>query len=114
MRETNGAATPAFDVEVETIKLTRWLLLPAAKQLREYRFIPYEIPASSPGSIAEQRTALAAYTVCACRAANDAVAVRCWRGPGPERGPARGAGCETEGRDVAARGAARPHGEGAE
>jgi hypothetical protein len=42
VRETNGAATLAFDVEVETIELTRWLLLPEAKQFREYRLIRYE------------------------------------------------------------------------
>jgi hypothetical protein len=42
VREGNGTATLSFDVEVETIELTRWLLLPAASQFREYRVIRYE------------------------------------------------------------------------
>jgi len=42
VREGNGAATLSFDVEVETIELTRWLLLPEATQFREYRLIRYE------------------------------------------------------------------------
>jgi len=42
VREGNGAATLSFDVEVETVELTRWLLLPEGKQFREYRLIQYE------------------------------------------------------------------------
>ena len=42
VRENNGAATLSFDVEVETVELTRWLLLPEATQFREYRLIRYE------------------------------------------------------------------------
>ena len=42
VREGNGAATLSFDVEVETVELTRWLLLPEATQFREYRLIRYE------------------------------------------------------------------------
>src|SRR4029079_7944714 len=42
VREGNGAATLSFDVEVETVELTRWLLLREATQFREYRVIRYE------------------------------------------------------------------------
>jgi len=42
VREGSGTATLAFDVEVETVELTRWLLLPAATQFRDYRMIRYE------------------------------------------------------------------------
>jgi predicted acylesterase/phospholipase RssA len=42
VREGNGAATLSFDVEVETVELTRWLLLPEATEFREYRLIRYE------------------------------------------------------------------------
>ena len=42
VREGNGAATLSFDVEVETVELTRWLLLPEATQFREYRLVRYE------------------------------------------------------------------------
>lgn len=42
VREGNGTATLGFDVEVETVELTRWLLLPEGKQFRDYRLIRYE------------------------------------------------------------------------
>ena len=42
IREGNGSATLAFEVEVETVELTRWLLLPHGRQFREYRLIRYE------------------------------------------------------------------------
>ena len=42
VREGNGVATLAFDVEVETVELTRWLLLPEGKRFRDYRLIRYE------------------------------------------------------------------------
>jgi len=42
VREANGTATLAFDVEVETVELTRWLLLPEGRQFREYRLVRYE------------------------------------------------------------------------
>ncbi|HEY4733667.1 MAG TPA: patatin-like phospholipase family protein [Gemmatimonadaceae bacterium] len=42
VQEGSGTATLAFDVEVETVELTRWLLLPTAKQFRDYRLIRYE------------------------------------------------------------------------
>jgi hypothetical protein len=42
VREGNGAVTLGFEVEVETVELTRWLLLPEGRQFREYRLIRYE------------------------------------------------------------------------
>jgi hypothetical protein len=42
IREGNGVATLAFDVEVETVELIRWLLLPEGKQFHDYRLIRYE------------------------------------------------------------------------
>ena len=41
IREGNGSATLSFAVEVETVELTRWLLLPQGRRLREYRLVRY-------------------------------------------------------------------------
>lgn len=43
VREASGSATLAFDVEVETVELNRWLLLPEGKEFRDYRLIRYEM-----------------------------------------------------------------------
>ena len=42
VREGNGVVTLAFEVEVETVELTRWLMLPEGRQFRDYRLIRYE------------------------------------------------------------------------
>lgn len=42
VREANGSATLSFEVEVETVELTRWLLLPKGRQFREYRLIRFQ------------------------------------------------------------------------
>ena len=42
VRESNGAATLSFEVEVETVELTRWLLLPRGRQFKEYRLIRFQ------------------------------------------------------------------------
>ena len=42
VRERNGAATLAFDVEAETVELSRWLLLPEAREYKDYQLIRYE------------------------------------------------------------------------
>lgn len=41
LRDGIGSTTLAFDVEVETIELTRWLLLPEGKEYRSYQLIRY-------------------------------------------------------------------------
>src|SRR5262249_44048543 len=41
-RGGNGSATLAFDVEVETIELTRWLLMPEGKEYRSWQLIRYK------------------------------------------------------------------------
>ena len=43
VRAGKGIATLEFDVEVETVELTRWILLPEGKNFRDYRLIRYEI-----------------------------------------------------------------------
>lgn len=43
VREANGSATLAFTVEVETVELTRWFLLPKGREFREYRLVRYPI-----------------------------------------------------------------------
>lgn len=43
VRERSGVATLAFDVEVETVELNRWLLLPEGTEFRDYRLIRYEM-----------------------------------------------------------------------
>jgi len=42
LRDGVGSTTLAFDVEAETVELTRWLLLPQGTQYRTYRLIRYE------------------------------------------------------------------------
>lgn len=42
VREANGSATLSFDVEVETVELTRWLLLPKGRHFRDYRLIRFQ------------------------------------------------------------------------
>ena len=42
VREREGAASLAFEVEAETVELTRWFLLPEGKEFRDYRLIRYE------------------------------------------------------------------------
>lgn len=42
VREGSGSATLAWEVEVETIELNRWLLLPEGKEFREYRLIRFK------------------------------------------------------------------------
>lgn len=42
VREASGSATLAFDVEVETAELTRWLLLPEGRKFHDYRLLRYE------------------------------------------------------------------------
>ena len=42
VREGNGAATLSFEVEVETVELTRWLLLPQGRRFGAYRLVRYE------------------------------------------------------------------------
>ncbi len=51
VREGNGSATLSFDVAVETVELTRWLLLPEGKRFREYRLVRY--PTGHPESAEE-------------------------------------------------------------
>jgi len=43
VREVNGSATLSFDVEVETVELTRWLLLPQGQRFRSYRLVRYQV-----------------------------------------------------------------------
>ena len=43
VREGGGSATLAFDIEVETVELNRWLLLPEGREFRDYRLIRYEM-----------------------------------------------------------------------
>ena len=43
VREANGAATLSFEVEVETVELTRWLLLPQGQRFRSYRLVRYKV-----------------------------------------------------------------------
>ena len=42
VREGNGAATLSFEVEVETVELTRWLLLPQGRRFGDYRLVRYK------------------------------------------------------------------------
>jgi hypothetical protein len=41
LRDGIGSTTLSFDVEVETVELTRWLLLPASKEYRDFQMIRY-------------------------------------------------------------------------
>lgn len=41
LREGIGANTLAFDIEVETVELTRWLLMPRGKEYRTFQLIRY-------------------------------------------------------------------------
>jgi predicted acylesterase/phospholipase RssA len=43
LRDGVGATTLTFDVEADTIELTRWLLLPQAKQYRTFQLIRYQM-----------------------------------------------------------------------
>jgi hypothetical protein len=42
LRDGVGSTTLAFDVEAETVELSRWLLLPQGKQYRSFQVIRYE------------------------------------------------------------------------
>ena len=42
MRDGVGSTTLAFDVEAETVELSRWLLLPQGKAYRSFQLIRYE------------------------------------------------------------------------
>jgi predicted acylesterase/phospholipase RssA len=42
VREGVGSSTLTFDVEADTVELTRWLLLPEGKEYRNYQLIRYE------------------------------------------------------------------------
>ncbi len=42
LRKGAGFATLAFEVEAETVELTRWLLLPQGRQYRTYQLIRYQ------------------------------------------------------------------------
>ena len=42
LRNSAGSTTLTFDVEVDTIELTRWLLLPQGKEYRTFQLIRYE------------------------------------------------------------------------
>lgn len=42
VQQGSGAASLTFDIEVETVELNRWLLLPAGKEYRDYRLIRHE------------------------------------------------------------------------
>jgi predicted acylesterase/phospholipase RssA len=42
LRDGVGSTTLAFDIEGETVELTRWLLLPQGKEYRTYQLIRYE------------------------------------------------------------------------
>jgi len=41
LREGPGSTTLAFDVELETVELTRWLLLPKGREYRTFQLIRY-------------------------------------------------------------------------
>jgi hypothetical protein len=43
LRNNVGSTTLAFDVETETVELSRWLLLPQGKQYRTFQLIRYPI-----------------------------------------------------------------------
>lgn len=49
VREDAGSATLAFDVEAETIELSRWLLLPQGRTYRSYQLIRYKT--GKPGTV---------------------------------------------------------------
>ena len=42
LAEGVGSNSLGFDVEAETVELTRWLLLPEGKEYRSFRFIRYQ------------------------------------------------------------------------
>lgn len=42
LRDGVGSTTLAFDVEAETVELTRWILLPSGKEYRTFQVIRYE------------------------------------------------------------------------
>lgn len=42
LAEGVGSNALGFDVEAETVELTRWLLLPEGKEYRSFRFIRYQ------------------------------------------------------------------------
>jgi IMP cyclohydrolase len=42
LRDGVGSTTLAFDVEAETVELTRWLLLPRGEEYRSFQIIRYE------------------------------------------------------------------------
>ena len=42
LRDGIGSTTLAFDVEADTVELTRWLLLPQGKQYRTFQLIRYQ------------------------------------------------------------------------
>ncbi|MGE5801152.1 MAG: patatin-like phospholipase family protein [Gemmatimonadota bacterium] len=48
VREGNGSSTLSFEVAVETVELTHWLLPPEGKRFREYRLVRY--PTGHPES----------------------------------------------------------------
>jgi hypothetical protein len=41
LRDGVGSTTLTFDIEVETVELTRWLLLPEGKEYRSYQLVRY-------------------------------------------------------------------------
>jgi predicted acylesterase/phospholipase RssA len=41
VREGNGSATLTFDVEIETVELTRWLLLPEGREYQSFQLIRF-------------------------------------------------------------------------
>ena len=41
-RRLSGSATLAFEVEAETVELTRWLLLPQGQQYHTFQLIRYK------------------------------------------------------------------------
>jgi predicted acylesterase/phospholipase RssA len=43
LRDAVGSTTLAFDVEADTVELTRWLLLPQGKQYRTFQLIRYQM-----------------------------------------------------------------------
>ena len=42
VREGPGSSTLAFDVEAETVELSRWLLLPEGREYRTFQLIRYQ------------------------------------------------------------------------
>jgi predicted acylesterase/phospholipase RssA len=49
LRDGNGSTTLSFDVELETVELTRWLLLPKGTEYRTFQLIRY--PMGKPDAV---------------------------------------------------------------